>query len=209
MKRDAFNGMRMTRRRSALRAFTFIELIVAVALSVILVRGLYEMFASATALTRLSEEKTVQLLEVAALYDSLSGDLARVPMSGTRYFSAGGTSLVFRASPRSGSEDVYIKYDYNPGAERILRSVYREQTCTTAVDEDGDGNPDTSMAIAHKVKSFSIGYHVSGDIDGVWTASGTSTESRAVKLVAKIGTLMPGGTLPEETFTLIVPVVGL
>ncbi len=157
------NGSRRPRRR----AFTFIELIVAVGLSVILLRGMYTVLHSATDLTTLSEERMSLLQEASAIFDYIGADLARVPFSGQRYFNVASTPprLILKATSRTGGDDVYIKYECNAGEKKVVRGVYKDQGCTIAVDDDGDGHNDVGMVIGRSVQSFEVKYHASGDIN--------------------------------------------
>ena len=196
------------------RAFTFIELIVAVALSIILLRGMYTILTSATDLTTLSEERMGLMLEASAIFDYIGRDLARVPYSGGQLFtvSDGGETLIFKATGAASSHlHVYIRYKFeNPGGEdygMIIRGVYSDEECTAAVDDDGDGPNDVNMAIGRKVAAFDVKYHSGGDIDGSWS-SATTESTRAVKFIMKLGsvtTVEP--TLPDETFTIIIPIL--
>jgi len=199
------NGSRRPRRR----AFTFIELIVAVALSIILLRGMFTVLHSATDLTTVSEERMSLLLEASAIFDYLGADLARVPFSGERYFSVGGSNILFKASSRTGGDDVYIKYDYDAGGKKITRGVYANQDGTGPVDDDGDGHGDVGMVIGRSVEAFDVKYHASGDIDGTWsTGSGDAAKNtRAIRFVMKLSSTSPGASVADETFTIIIPIM--
>jgi len=214
MRGQSKNGFSRT-VRSARGAFTFIELIVAVALSIVLLRGLYTIFDAATDLTRLSEERVYVMLEVSAAFDYMADDLGRVPYSGDRVFKvSGGNTLVFRALSKTGGEDVYIRYrlvSVDSTYSKIVRGVFEEEGCTTGVDEDGDGSSETGMVVARRVRSFSVRFHKSGDINGSWSSSGEQgTSTRAVKFVIGLDSTTPGttaGSKPAEVFTLIIPVM--
>ena len=199
------NGSRRPRRR----AFTFIELIVAVGLSVILLRGMYTVLHSATDLTTLSEEKMSLLLEASAIFDYIGADLARVPFSGQRYLSVTSSGLIFKASSRTAGDDVYIKYEYDLGGKKVVRGVYKDQGCTVAEDDDGDGHNDVGMVIGRSVQSFDVRYHASGDIDGSWnTGSGDPAKNtRAIRFIMKLSSMIPGASLADETFTIIIPII--
>jgi len=201
------NGSRRPRRR----AFTFIELIVAVGLSVILLRGMYTVLHSATDLTTLSEEKMSLLLEASAIFDYIGADLARVPFSGQRYLSVTSSGLIFKASSRTAGDDVYIKYEYDLGGKKVVRGVYKDQGCTVAEDDDGDGHNDVGMVIGRSVQSFDVRYHASGDIDGSWnTGSGDPAKNtRAIRFIMKLSSMIPGASLADETFTIIIPIMSL
>jgi len=203
------NGSRRPRRR----AFTFIELIVAVGLSVILLRGMYTVLHSATDLTTLSEERMSLLQEASAIFDYIGADLARVPFSGQRYFNVASTPprLILKATSRTGGDDVYIKYECNAGEKKVVRGVYKDQGCTIAVDDDGDGHNDVGMVIGRSVQSFEVKYHASGDINGTWSVGSgdPAKNTRAIRFIMKLSSMIPGASVADETFTLIIPIMSL
>jgi len=174
-------------RRTA--AFTFIELVIAIALSIVLLRGMYTIFHAATRLASMCEEKTCVLLEASAAFDYMAGDLARVPASGNRLFKVqdGGQTLIVKALARAGSDPyVYIKYKYESGGGKLTRSVWKDESCSQRADDDGDGSDDSDMVVGRQVKSFDVEYHVAGGIDGTWGA-GEADNTKAVKVALEQG----------------------
>jgi len=201
--------------RSARRAFTFIELIVAIALSVILLRGMYSVFGSATDLTRVSEERMDVMLEASALFDFITDDLARAPLVGGQEFSLPGTdTLIFKATNRSaGGDPVYIRYEYVSSGDygKLVRSVYKEMACSSRADDDGDGQNDPDMVIARQISAFEVRYHASGEIDGTWSTGNVMPPdtTRAIRFHVKMGSSTPASQLADETFTFVVPIMFL
>jgi prepilin-type N-terminal cleavage/methylation domain-containing protein len=208
------------------RGFTFIELIVAVALSIILIRGMFTMFHSATRLTALSDERMQVLLESSAVYEYLATDLTRAVTGEGFYFQAAadGSSIIFRAMPISTASDVYIRYQIS--GNKLQRSVLAAPS-GAAVDDDGDGHNDVDMVVGMNIKAFDVKCHAAGAINdgaggigGTWGSGGiwdpndeTSVAPKAVKFV--INFLNPiadpnavaGTGLPEEEYTMIIPVM--
>jgi prepilin-type N-terminal cleavage/methylation domain-containing protein len=197
--------------RRGRRGFTFIELIVAIALSIILLRGMYTIFDSATNLTRLSEQKMGLVLETSAVFDYIAADVARVPFSGEKKFIISGNTLVFRASNRvAGEPDVYIRYQFVSGSDygKLVRGVYTSEGCGTGYDDDGDGRNDVGMIVGRQIKSCSIQYSSGDDFDSSWS-TGTTDSTRALKFTMTIGSPTPGAELKDEDFTMIFPVMSL
>ncbi len=198
------------------RGFTFIELIVAVALSIILMRGMYVVFYSATNLTTLSEGKSELLLEASAIYEYISRDIARAPYSGSRSFTASANTLLFRATGLAGRNDVYIKYELEGNnLKRTVYSVGAGGSVGSPVDEDGDGTIDSGMIVSSKVTLFETACHSSGDINGGWS-QGTSTTTRAIRVRFKLtSALLAGSGLQSDvierltTFTVCFPVLSM
>jgi prepilin-type N-terminal cleavage/methylation domain-containing protein len=215
-----------TQRR---RGFTFIELIVAVALSIILIRGMFTMFHSATRLTALSDERMQVLLESSAVYEYLATDLTRAVTGEGFYFhtEADGSSITFRAMPLATEHDVFIKYQ--KVGNKLQRSVFAPDgtgnaPSGTAVDDDGDEIDDVDMIVGMNIQEFDVKYHNnSGSInagdgsinEGCWTTGtvNSGVAPKAVKFV--INFLNPiadpnavaGTGLPEEEYTMIIPVM--
>jgi prepilin-type N-terminal cleavage/methylation domain-containing protein len=231
------------------RGFTFIELIVAVALSIILIRGMFTMFHSATRLTALSDERMQVLLESSAVYEYLATDLTRAVTGEGFYFhtEADGSSITFRAMPLATEHDVFIKYAWNSTDKKLRRFVYAPDGTgnapddETAVDDDGDGetHDDEEMVVGMNIvnilkddgsvaeKGFDVKCHAggaindgAGEIGGTWGSGEiwdpndeTKTAPKAVKFV--INFLNPiadpdavkGAGLPEEKYTMIIPVM--
>jgi prepilin-type N-terminal cleavage/methylation domain-containing protein len=164
------NGIRNGRRS---RGFTFIELIVAVALTVVLMRGLLTIFTSAADLSRLSDARTEVLLEAAAAYDYLSEDVARCPFSGDRWTATtDGGDFIMLVNSRDGTGKVYVKYTYTPpspagaGNGQLYRHVLaaeteppdppEQRTPGAAVDDggdDGDEN-DQNLLVISNIESW-------------------------------------------------------
>jgi prepilin-type N-terminal cleavage/methylation domain-containing protein len=211
------------------RGFTFIELIVAVALSIILIRGMFTMFHSATRLTALSDERMQVLLESSAVYEYLATDLTRAVTGEGFYFQAAadGSSIIFRAMPLATAHDVFIKYQ--KVGNKLQRSVFAPDgtgnaPSGTAVDDDGDESDDVDMVVGMNIKEFNVKYHDNngsvnagdGSINESCWATGTVNSGvapKAVKFV--INFLNPiadpnavaGTGLPEEEYTMIIPVM--
>jgi prepilin-type N-terminal cleavage/methylation domain-containing protein len=238
-----------TQRR---RGFTFIELIVAVALSIILIRGMFTMFHSATRLTALSDERMQVLLESSAVYEYLATDLTRAVTGEGFYFQAAadGSSIIFRAMPLATEHDVFIKYEWNSTDKKLRRFVYAPDgtgnaPSGTAVDDDGDGktHDDEEMVVGMNIVGILnddgsvdevFEYHIykeddeyegsinadDGSINEACWTTGTvrsgvddAVAPKAVKFV--INFLNPiadpnavaGTGLPEEEYTMIIPVM--
>jgi len=198
-------------------AFTFIELIVAVALSIILMRGMYVVFYSATNLTTISEAKSELLMEASAIYEYISRDIARVPYSGSRLFNtSSGTTLTFRATGLAGRSDVYIQYAREGNSlKRSTYSVAQDGSIGDPADEDGDGTADTGMVVSSKVTSFEAWCHNSGGIGGTWD-QGTSSTTRAIKVSFKLNNaILAGSGLQSDvvdrltTFVVCFPVMSM
>ncbi len=206
-------------RRRRWAAFTFIELIVAIALTVVLLRGMYTIFFAATSLTRLSEEKSVVLLEGVAVFDYLATDLARSPYTGTQYFKTGATELVFQACPREGSagSDVYIRYHYDGGAKRLIRGVYTTSACSVAFDDDNDGDADNdiNMIIGRNVEApFDVQYYddTCSDTTGAGKQGVADGRVRAVKLQMTLQSRPVDSGIPDDApfamaFTQMIPIL--
>ncbi len=197
-------------------AFTFIELIVAMALTIVLIRGMYTIFGTATDLTRLSEQKTNVMFEASALSDYIAADVARSPMvSGDYYLTTDGTAITFQASRLDGATTSFarITYPHNPGADTVTRVVEVEDpdspgswiTATTGIGgEDG-----ALMVVGRHVTDFEVGYMNNGS--GSWATSGTLTGSTRTWAIRFEFTLEDAsGSGPHftgETFSLVYPVI--
>lgn len=220
--------------RSRSRAFTFIELIVAVALTVILVRGMYTVFSAASALTRLSEEKTVVLEEAAAVFDYLAADLARSPYTAGNYYmniSADRESIMFQATRLDGVADSYVYIEYylsevRPREYELMRAVWTDRDRSDATTEADQGEDGAPLNIGrHLVRAaeetdgiapFQAWYfdNSQGNIDdtGAWvgpapcTLEGTS-RTRAVRFDITMISDSPEPELAEQSFTQIFPIL--
>ncbi len=202
----------MARRKS----FTFIELVVAVALSIVLLRAMYVIFDAATGLARACIERQCIMLEASAIFDQISGDLERTSRSRILYFnvSSDGQTFVFLVPRDAGLSTpyAYIEYSFDkaPGADygTITRSVYSQPDCSpaTALDENGDGAPDVDIVIGRRVRSFDAQHHVSGGLDGEW-ARGITCFTRAIKCVVRQGGMTNDGVVPDETFDMTIPIM--
>jgi len=211
--------------RSARRAFTFIELVVAIALSIVLLRGMYTIFHSAIRLTRLSEEKMVAMLEISAIFDYLAGDIARSPTTTDNYFleiADGRKSITFQAMRLDGviEKEVYIKF-YLSGTD-LMREVLGDDNSTQATEAD-DGEDGSPIKIGHNITEFQVWYfdNTKDDIDaaGAWDLTGQLPPSsppdpatpddlrtRAVKFKITIQSQTEDG-LVDQTFTQIFPIM--
>jgi type II secretory pathway pseudopilin PulG len=219
------------------RAFTFIELLVAVALTVILMRGLLTVFTSATELSRLSGARTEVMLEAGAAYDFLAQDVARCPFTGDKWFAADANgAFTLLATERDGSGLVYIQYTYVPPTSsdhdngKLLRSVYATGepdgtdpagTLGPAIDEDGDGSFDTNMVIVSTIKDDPSdpddGWHVelykanpdSGGFDSNsnWEHATGRTDVRAVRFRFTLAPPFSDADLRDQSFVVALPLI--
>ena len=138
--------------RSRRRAFTFIELVVAVALTVVLLRGMYTIFHTATNLTLLSEEKMRVMLEVSALFDYLARDLARSPFSSDNYYlniSGDRQTIKFQAVRVDRITDKFVHIQYSLTTDGIERQVFGDDPATPAT-LGNDGESGTKIVICPK-----------------------------------------------------------
>lgn len=211
--------------RSARMAFTFIELVVAIALSIILLRGMYTIFHSAIRLTRLSEEKMVAMLEISAIFDYLAGDIARSPTATDNYYleiPADRKSITFQAMRLDGvtEKQVYVKF-YLSGTD-LMRKVLGNDNATQATEAD-DGEDGSTIKIAHNIAEFQVWYfdNTKDDINaaGAWTLTATlppgsppdpatadDLRTRAVKFKVTIQSQAEDG-LVDQTFIQIFPIM--
>ena len=220
--------------RRARRAFTFIELVVAIALSIVLLRGMYTIFHSATSLTMLSEQKMVTMLEMAAVFDYVTDDIARSPTVSENYFldiPSGKEYIMFQAMRVDGviGKHVYVKYEWTAATKILTRVVYGDDMLNPAT-VDADGEDGEEMTVARNVAEFKVEYFnntedANDDIDDdgaddAWTTGTLPPASppdaptddhlrtRAVKFVIKIENPEAGpADLKEQEFTLILPVM--
>jgi len=214
--------------RSGRRAFTFIELVVAVGLSIVLLRVMYTIFTTATDLTRLSEEKSLVQQEASASHDYIKADLARSPNSPDDYYlhiSADRKSIVFQAYRLDAAVGtyVYIEYaqadvdgDYSKtdhsgvGLHRVVWRDRARSEYATEADDAEDGSP---TKIGFAVTSFQAWYfdntknHISDS--GAWDETDDlegADRTRAVKFEMVIQNVESTGGLTEQTFTPICPI---
>ncbi len=185
------------------RGFTFLELILAVALSVVLVRGMYVMFSAATSLTQMSEERMVGLFEVSAAFDYLAADFARCPSSEHMSFNTSG-QLQFKILGRN-DEEPFLLVQYNHDGNALTRSVYTEGG--SPYDETGDGQADVGLVVARNVDNFQAEHHVSGSLENATWSSGTSDNTRAVRIQLGFDKVTQHGALGRQDYTLIFPVM--
>ncbi len=163
--------------RNRRRAFTFLELILAVALSVVLIRGMYTIFSAATSLTQMSEERMVGLLEVSAAFDYLSADFARIPSAGKMNLNTSGGQLQFNILGRNDEGEI-APVTYQLNGDSLIR------------EHDGD-----SMVVAHNVLDFEAEpMNLTGPV-------------RAVSIVLKFGRMTQHGGLGEQNYRLAFPVM--
>ncbi|MFO7900666.1 MAG: prepilin-type N-terminal cleavage/methylation domain-containing protein [Planctomycetota bacterium] len=189
------------------RAFTLLELLIAVALSIVLIRGMYTMFHAATSLTRMSEEKMIGLFEVSAAFDYLSADFARCA-SDVEFRDEG--DLCFKVLGRSDDKPfVYVVYSYS-GSE-IKRSVC-EKTDGGGLDpcdDDGDGDDDVNLVVARNVTDFEVSYHNpdSGSLEGGNWRTAARNDTRAVRVRLTLDKMTPNGQLGAQEYMLVFPVM--
>jgi Tfp pilus assembly protein PilE len=219
------------RLRKHNRAFTFIELVVAVALSIVLIRGMYTVFHSATKLTSMSEERMQILLESSAVYEFLASDLTRaVTETGDYYFNttSGGSTFTFKAKAQSTSYDVFIRYTFSDAGKSIRRDVLNGSGSSpgAAVDDDGDGNVDSNLIVGNNIGSFDVEYHTedpasstdgsindgSGGIStNCWGAGTASRLPKAIKFEITFKNPFPkaidDGGLDDEAYIMIISVM--
>ena len=163
--------------RSGRRAFTFIELVVAVGLSIVLLRVMYTIFTTATDLTRLSEEKSLVQQEASAVHDYIEADLARWPNSPDDYYlhiSPDGKSIVFQATRLDAAVDTYVYIEYaqadvdaednyvydkdDHSGVGLYRVVWRDRARNNYATEEDDAEDGSPMKIGFAVTSFQARY---------------------------------------------------
>lgn len=201
--------------RSARRAFTFIELVVAVALSIILLRGMYTMFHSATKLVRLSEEKMVAMLDMAAVFDYLAGDIARSPTSTDTYhleIGGGRDAITFQTTRLDGVVDKYVYVKYYLSGTDLMRRVLGNDKATQATEAE-DGEDGAPIKVAHNITEFQAWYfdNTRNDIGaaGAWDQTATlqgAQRTWAVKFKVTIQSQNDDGLI-DQTFTPIFPIL--
>ncbi len=215
--------------RRARKAFTFIELVVAIALSVVLLRGMYTIFHSATSLTMLSEQKMVTMLEMAAIFDCIADDVARSPTASDYYFldiPGSKDSIMFQAMRLDGAHNKYVYARYYLVGSDLRRQVYGDDMITTATEAD-DGEDGREITVARNVTKFEVYYfdNTKNDIDddgadNAWTtgtlppenppdpATSDDLRTRAVKFVIKVDNPAAGpADIKDQEFTLILPIM--
>ena len=205
--------------RRARKAFTFIELVVAIALSVVLLRGMYTIFHSATSLTMLSEQRMVTMLEMAAIFDYIADDVARSPSITDYYYldipDPDNSSIMFQAMRLDGvlNKYVYVKY-YLDGSD--LKREVRGDDMWTPATEPVDGEDGREMTVARNVIQFEAYYFINDTLNDIGDATAWRTgtvglaglRTRAVKFVIKINNPAAGPTdLKDQEFTLILPIM--
>ena len=207
-------------RRSARRAFTFVELIVAVALSVVLLRGMYSVFSAATNLTRLSDEKMNAVLEAAAAFDAIVADIARSPSATPSYYLSVTTgadpSVTFQANRADGgiSQFVHVKYYLNN--RNLVREVWNNDRSALAT-LTADGEDGSAQVIGRNISSWSVSYFNNAadsiTASNAWqTGTLTGTDrTRAVKFEIGVQGRKPEATIADDKpfglqITQIVPI---
>ncbi len=194
MNRFGKNTSALGPARRAKKAFTFVELLVAVALSIVLLRGMYTIFDAAITVTRLSDEKMKVLLDASAIFDYIARDIVRSPYFSDQYYlkiKDDRKSITFQARRLDGvsTKHVYIEYclsdsdgsysESDHSGTNLLRKVWDNDRAAvdpddnaTATEED-DGEDGTPITIARHVQSFQVWYFAEGydDIedDDAWT----------------------------------------
>ena len=215
------NIARILGSRGSRRGFTFIELVVAVALTAILLRAMYSVFMGATSLARLSEEKTNAVYEAAAASDCMAIDTSRSPFFSTNYYlvlPAGGQSILFQAMKQNGLPGfVYIEYYFQ--SNRIMRRVWNHRTSRGAdniATVSNDGEDGAATAVAYNVQEFwayflNDAYRNNGrlniDETACWLTSGTlsgTSRTRAIKMEFVIQSV---GDIPAQRYTLVFPIM--
>jgi type II secretory pathway pseudopilin PulG len=205
--------------RRARKAFTFIELVVAVALSIVLLRGMYTIFHSAVGLARLSEQKVVAMLEISAIFDYISGDVARSPQATDDYYlkienSDPNWSIKFQALRLDGVADKYVYVKYYRSGTDLMRQVYGDDKVTTATEAD-DGEDGSPITVGRNVTGFGTYYfdNTKNDIDatGAWDLTATlggADRTWAVRCdIIVDNPNAEGADLNAQTFKLILPIM--
>ena len=185
-----FRGFRVpaARRRGG---FTFIELVVAVGLSIILLRGMYTLFDSATKLERLSEQRMVSMLEISAIFDYIAGDIARSPTTSDYAVTAvikdtedGSDITITGTWPPSTSQPEHygLNYLHDENAGKGTKSVKFTPTIVTETTysvymwwtDDPNRASNVPVDIVHKsgTATVSVNQRING---GQWNLLGTYT----------------------------------
>ncbi len=167
--------------RSARRGFTFIELVVAVALSIVLLRGMYTIFNSATRLARLSEQQMVTVFEGSAVFDYLAGDVARSPSTTSDYYlelGADRKSITFQATRLDGLPDTYVYVQYYLDETSLMRKVLGSDRATVAT-EAADAEDGSVIKVGHNITNFQAYYFNNSkahlEAAGAWDLTDTLT----------------------------------
>jgi len=203
--------------RRARKAFTFIELVVAIALSVVLLRGMYTIFHSATSLSMLSEQKMVTMLDIAAVFDYIADDVGRSRPAIDDYYlsiAADRKSIIFRMLRLDGAREKYVYAKYRLDGSDLKRRVYGNDKTATATEE-ADGEDGTEMTVARNITKFEAYYFDDSkskiDATGAWDLSAILTGKErtcAVKFVIEIDTpAASAADLDKQEFTLILPIM--
>ena len=209
----------------ARKAFTFIELVVAIALSVVLLRGMYTIFHSATTLASLSEQRMVNMLEMAAVFDYISDDVTRTrPTTDDYYLDIGDDrkSIRFQMLRLDGALGKYVYVQYRLDGSDLKRAVYGNNNDTVLATEELDGEEGIEITVARNVDTFQT-YYFDGSKDDIdddgadsaWTLPVTGegdleNGERSMALKFRITIDNPetdGANLQEQDFTLILPVM--
>ncbi len=195
--------------------FTFIELVVAIALTVILIRGMYTVFFAATDLARVSEEKMGAILEATAVCDTINVDVARSPYSSTDYFLSIGndpTSVTFQAARLDGSPGSFVYIGYSLSGTTLTRTVWKDSGKSAVATLAENGEDGSMCVVGRKIASFQVWYlddsasDVNDDASWVKTPSLSGTSrTRALKFVIQIQS--EGTILPDQIFTSITPIM--
>jgi type II secretory pathway pseudopilin PulG len=210
--------------RRARKAFTFIELVVAVALSIVLLRGMYTIFHSAVGLARLSEQKVVAMLEISAIFDYISADVARSPQATDDYYlkienSDPNWSIKFQALRLDGVADKYVYVKYYRSGTDLMRAVYKtrdgDESESDEADETDDGEDGSPITVGRNVTGFGTYYfdNTKNDIDatGAWDLTATlggADRTWAVRCdIIVDNPNAEGADLNAQTFKLILPIM--
>lgn len=213
------------RRLSRTRGFTFIELIVAVALTAVLLRGMYTIFFSAADLARLSDEKIAAVQEGAAVCDSLAFDISRSPYLTSNYYlcvSADQKSITFQAMSKdtTNASLVYVEYSIsdasgnyhatNHNGTLLLRTVWKDSNRTQLATQSESGEDGSSTVVARNVAAFKAWYFdnnktdINSDSSWLFGTINGATRTRALKVAVTIHD--PSALLPDQIFTPVIPV---
>ena len=225
MKYPASNPSRSRLGHRARKAFTFIELVVAIALSVVLLRGMYAIFHSATTLAVLSEQRIVNMLEMAAVFDYISDDVIRSrPVTDDYYLDIGDDrkSVRFQMLRADGAYGKYVYVRYHLDGSDLKRAVYGNDNAAVLATEAVDGEDGVEIVIARHVDTFQVYYFDASEddidddgTDNAWTlpvagAGDLVDGERTMALKFRITIDNPktnDAHLHEQDFTLTLPVM--
>lgn len=222
--------MMMLRRKNS--AFTFIELIVAISLTMLLLEGMYSMFFSATNLVRMSEESAEIGYEISAMQQVCSEDFSRSPAWTTNYYlsiSSDQRSITFQISGLDGGEPIYVEYSMcnasggysttDRTGTKLLRTVWRTRGKTERTTEATDGEDGSTVMVVQNItsESMEIDYFdddyrdINGDSsitsEAAWISSPTldgSSRTRAVRFKFTISST--SNTIQSRRYDIVVPI---